>query len=311
MRVAAKRWLCDKGVMSTLELKGAYTALVTPFTESGEVDYSAFEALVERQIAGNISGLVPCGTTGETPTLTEREQIELVRRAVLVANKRVPIIAGTGSFSTKKTIETSRLALEAGASAVMVVMPYYSKPTQEGLVRHITTVAAAVDAPVVLYNIPGRTGIDLGPEATERICEHAANVIATKEATGNVLRCQDLKRRLGDRLTVLSGDDGLTLPMMAVGAAGVISVSSNVYPAQVSEIVRLALAGDFTAARKLHFAMLPVHDSMFIEANPGPVKAICAAKGWMREDVRLPLVSVSASTKAKLTAAIQAYEAAR
>lgn len=297
--------------MSTLELKGAYTALVTPFTETGEIDFPAYEALVERQIAGGIAGLVPCGTTGETPTLTDSEQIEVIRRTVAVANKRVPVIAGTGSFSTKKTIESSRQALEAGASAVMVVMPYYSKPTQDGLVQHVVTVAAAVGAPVVLYNIPGRTGIDLGPEATERICEKSANVIATKEATGNVLRCQDLKRRLGDRLTVLSGDDGLTLPMMAVGAAGVISVSSNVYPAQVSEIVRLALAGDFAAARRLHLAMLPVHDSMFIEANPGPVKAVCAAKGWMREDVRLPLVSVSETTKQKLSSVIQAYEAAR
>lgn len=297
--------------MSTLELKGAYTALVTPFTETGEIDFPAYEALVERQIAGGIAGLVPCGTTGETPTLTDSEQIEVIRRTVAVANKRVPVIAGTGSFSTKKTIESSRHALEAGASAVMVVMPYYSKPTQDGLVQHVVTVAAAVGAPVILYNIPGRTGIDLGPEATERICEKSANVIATKEATGNVLRCQDLKRRLGDRLTVLSGDDGLTLPMMAVGAAGVISVSSNVYPAQVSEIVRLALAGDFAAARRLHLAMLPVHDSMFIEANPGPVKAVCAAKGWMREDVRLPLVSVSETTKQKLSSVIQAYEAAR
>jgi len=294
---------------STLELKGAYTALVTPFTEAGEVDHGAFEALVERQIAGGIAGLVPCGTTGETPTLTDAEQVELVRRAAAVARGRVPVIAGTGSFSTKKTIEASRRALEAGANAVMVVMPYYSKPTQEGLVQHITAVAAAVDAPVVLYNIPGRTGIDLGPEATEKICEKSANVVATKEATGNVLRCQDLKRRLGDRLTVLSGDDGLTLPMMAVGAAGVISVTSNVYPAQVSEVVRLALAGDFAAARRLHLAMLPVHDAMFIEANPGPVKAAAALKGWMLDGVRLPLVPVAQGTRDRLEAALRSFEA--
>jgi 4-hydroxy-tetrahydrodipicolinate synthase len=298
--------------MSTLALQGAYTALVTPFTAEGDVDLGAFEALVERQIAGGISGLVPCGTTGETPTLTDDEQVELVRRAVKVSAGRVPVIAGTGSFSTKKSIEASKRALEAGASAVMVVMPYYSKPTQEGLVQHVTAVAAAVGgAPVVLYNIPGRTGVDLGPEATERICEKAANVVATKEATGNVLRCQDLKRRLGDRLAVLSGDDGLTLPMMAVGAAGVISVSSNVYPGPVSEVVRLALAGDFAAARRRHLALLPVHDAMFLEANPGPVKAACAWKGWMRADVRLPLVAASEGTRSKLEAILGAYEAAR
>jgi 4-hydroxy-tetrahydrodipicolinate synthase len=295
--------------MSTFELKGAYTALVTPFTEAGEIDVPAFEALVERQVSGGIAGLVPCGTTGETPTLTDAEQLDLVRRAVAVAGGRVPVIAGTGSFSTKKSIEASRRALEAGASAVMVVMPYYSKPTQEGLVQHITAVASAVEGPVVLYNIPGRTGVDLGVDATVQICERAANVVATKEATGNVLRCQELKRRLGDRLTVLSGDDGLTLPMMAVGAAGVISVTSNVYPAQVSEVVRLALAGDFAGARRKHLAMLPVHDAMFIEANPGPVKAACALKGWMRADVRLPLVAASEGTRGKLSAALQSYEA--
>jgi 4-hydroxy-tetrahydrodipicolinate synthase len=295
--------------MSTFELKGAYTALVTPFTEAGEIDVPAFEALVERQVSGGIAGLVPCGTTGETPTLTDAEQLDLVRRAVAVAGGRVPVIAGTGSFSTRKSIEASRRALEAGASAVMVVMPYYSKPTQEGLVQHITAVASAVEGPVVLYNIPGRTGVDLGVDATVQICDRAANVVATKEATGNVLRCQELKRRLGDRLTVLSGDDGLTLPMMAVGAAGVISVTSNVYPAQVSEVVRLALAGDFAGARRKHLAMLPVHDAMFIEANPGPVKAACALKGWMRADVRLPLVAASEGTRGKLSAALQSYEA--
>jgi 4-hydroxy-tetrahydrodipicolinate synthase len=297
--------------MSTLEFKGAYTALVTPFTEAGEVDWGAFEALVERQVVGGIAGLVPCGTTGETPTLTDAEQVELVRRAVVVAGKRAPVIAGTGSFSTKKTIEASRRALEAGASAVMVVMPYYSKPTQEGLVQHTVAVAAAVEAPVVLYNIPGRTGIDLLPEATERICEKAANVVATKEATGNVLRCQELKRRLGDRLTVLSGDDALTLPMMAVGAAGVISVTRNFFPAQVSELTRLVLAGDMAAARRLHFAMLPVHDAMFIEANPGPVKAACALKGWMRDTVRLPLVAPTEATRTRLAEALRAFEAVR
>lgn len=297
--------------MSMLELKGAYTALVTPFAADGEVDVASFEALVERQIAGGIAGLVPCGTTGEAPTLTDSEQVELVRRAVAVARGRVPVIAGTGSFSTKKTIEASRRAVEAGASAVMVVMPYYSKPTQGGLVEHVVAVASAVDAPVVLYNIPGRTGIDLGPEATEQICARASNVVATKEATGNVLRCQELKRRLGDRLVVLSGDDGLTLPMMAVGAAGVISVTSNVYPAQVSEVVRLALAGDFAAARRLHLALLPVHEAMFIEANPGPVKAAAALRGWMRGDVRLPLMAATEGTRGKVAAILQDYEGGR
>lgn len=293
---------------SKIEWKGAYTALVTPFDAAGEIDWAAFEALVERQIAGGIAGLVPCGTTGETPTLTDDEQVEVVRRTAAVARGRVTVLAGTGSFSTKKTIEASRRALAAGADAVMIVSPYYSKPTQEGLVQHFTAVAAAVEAPVVLYNIPGRTGVDLGVEATERVCAAARNVVATKEATGNVLRCQELKRRLGDRLTVLSGDDALTLPMIAVGASGVISVTSNLLPGAVSELVRLALAGDFAAARAKHLALLPVHDAMFIEANPGPVKTALALAGHQRADVRLPLVAVTEATRKQVAAALAAYE---
>ena len=293
---------------SNIEWKGAYTALVTPFDASGEIDWAAYEALVERQIAGGVAGLVPCGTTGETPTLSETEQTELVRRTAAVARGRVTVLAGTGSFSTRKTIEASRRALEAGADAVMIVTPYYSKPTQEGLVQHMTTVAASVDAPVVLYNVPGRTSVDLGVEATVRICEAAKNVVATKEATGNVLRCQELKRVLGDRLAVLSGDDALTLPMMAVGATGVISVTSNLLPAAIAEVVRLALAGDFAAARAKHLRLLPVHDAMFIEANPGPIKAALALAGHQRPDLRLPLVGVTAATRDRIAAALAAYE---
>jgi 4-hydroxy-tetrahydrodipicolinate synthase len=291
-------------------LQGAFTALVTPFDGAGEIDQGAFDALVERQIHGGIAGLIPCGTTGETPTLTEEEQVLLVRRAVAVSRGRVPVYAGTGSFSTKKTIEASRRAFAAGATGVMVVMPYYSKPTQEGLFQHIVAVAKAVDGPVILYNVPGRTSVDLGVETTERICAAAANVVATKEATGNVLRCQELKRRLGDRLTVLSGDDALTLPMMAVGASGVISVTSNVYPDRVSALVRLALEGRFAEARALHFRLLPVHDAMFIEANPGPVKAAAAHKGWMTEATRGPLVPVSEATRVKVGEALARFEAA-
>lgn len=291
-------------------LRGAYTALVTPFSADGEdVDIPALEQLVERQIAGKIAGLVPCGTTGETPTLTDSEQAEVIRRTVQVVRGRVPVFAGTGTFSTKKTIEASKRALEAGATGVMVVMPYYSKPTQDGLFEHVAAVARAVsDAPIILYNIPGRCGIDLAVETTERIASACPNVIATKEATGNILRCQDLKRRLGDRLTVMSGDDSLTLAMMAVGAAGVISVTSNVYPAEVSEVVALAEKGAWAEARAAHFRLLPVHDAMFIESNPGPVKAVAAAKEHMSASVRLPLVAASEATRAKLAEVVGRFE---
>lgn len=295
--------------MSYPKLENAFTALVTPFAADGEVDPAALEALVERQIAGGISGLVPCGTTGETPTLTDAEQVEVVRRTAQVAKGRAHVFAGTGSFSTKKTIEASKRALEAGATGVMVVMPYYNKPTQDGLVAHVKAVAAAIDCPIILYNIPGRSSVDLSVEATLRIVDACRNVVATKEATGNVLRAQELKRRLGDRLTVLSGDDALTVAMMAVGAAGVISVTSNVYPAEVSRVTKLANAGQWKEALALHQKLVPVHDAMFLEANPGPVKAVAAAKGHMLADVRLPLVPAGEATRQKLAEIVRGFEA--
>jgi 4-hydroxy-tetrahydrodipicolinate synthase len=293
----------DISRMSIL-LEGTYTAIVTPFSADGEsVDLAALEALVEAQIAGGVTGLVPCGTTGEAPTLTDDEQLAVVKKVVEVARGRVPVMAGTGTFSTKKTISASRRALEAGADAVMVVMPYYNKPSQDGLVAHVTAVAQAVSAPIVLYNIPGRSVVDLGVEATKRICDAAPNVVGIKDATGNVLRCQELVRVLGDRLTVLSGDDGLTLPMMAVGARGVISVTSNVRPRETSEVTRLALSGDFARARAQHLALLELHASMFVEPNPAPAKALLAAEGKMSASVRLPLVPASEACRAKVLAA--------
>ncbi len=297
-------------MLSPAQLEGAFTALVTPFSADGSrVDLDALTALVESQIQGGISGLVPCGTTGESPTLTEAEQVEVIRRTVEVAKGRVPVIAGTGSFSTAKTIASSKAALEAGADGVMIVMPYYNKPTQAGLVQHVLTVAAAIPkAPIVLYNIPGRTSIDLGVDATVTIFERASNVIGIKDATGNVLRCQHVLHRLGDRVSVLSGDDALTLPMMASGARGVISVTSNLYPKEVSEVCRLVKEGDFTEARAKHLALVPVHDVMFVESNPAPIKAALSLRGRMNASVRGPLVPASDETREKVLATINRYE---
>lgn len=280
--------------MSTRRLEGTLTAIVTPFTPDGEaVDLAALDALVEAQIAGGVSGLVPCGTTGESPTLTDEEQATVIKRVVEVTAGRVPVVAGTGSFSTKKSILASKAAVAAGADAVMIVMPYYNKPSQEGLREHALAIARAVPAPIVLYNVPGRTVIDLTAETTARICEAAPNVVAIKDASGNVLRCQELTRRLGDRLTVLCGDDALTLPMMSVGARGVISVSSNVRPREVSEVTRRALAGDWSGARAAHLALLELHGIMFVEPNPAPAKAALAAMGRMSPAVRLPMAPAS------------------
>jgi 4-hydroxy-tetrahydrodipicolinate synthase len=290
---------------SSLPLSGTFTALVTPFSmDSGEIDWSALDALVEAQIDGNVTGLVPCGTTGESPTLTDEEQLAVIKRVIAKAAGRVPVLAGTGSFSTKKSILASKAALDVGAAGVMIVMPYYSKPSQDGMREHVLAIARAAPCPIVLYNIPGRSVVDLSADTTARICDLAPNVVGLKDATGNVLRCQELKRRLGDRLTVLSGDDALTLPMMAVGASGVISVTSNVRPRAVSEVTRLVEKGDFAAARAAHLRLLDLHGLMHAEPNPAPAKAALADAGRMNATVRAPLVAASEGLRRKITEAL-------
>jgi 4-hydroxy-tetrahydrodipicolinate synthase len=305
--------------MPDFRFDGTYTALVTPFVdptvdESQPIDWAALDALVDAQVEGGVEGVVPCGTTGESPTLTADEYREVVRRTTArakagpSAKRKVKVIAGTGSYSTREAIERSRDAEKAGVDAVMVVVPYYNKPTQEGLYRHFTAVAAAVSVPVVVYNIPGRTGADLATDTLVRISEKAPNVLAVKEATGNVLRAQEIVRRLGDRVSVLSGDDALTLPMVAIGARGVISVTSNLLPAEVSRATRLALSGEFAAARAAHLALVGVHESMFVEANPAPIKAALAARGKMSAAVRPPLAPASDAARTTVLRALEAFE---
>ena len=296
-----------------MRFEGTYTALVTPFspTEGQPIDWEAFDALVADQLAGGITGLVPCGTTGESPTLTHEEHLAVVKRTVARAKGKAQIIAGTGSNSTKTAIELSREAETYGVDAVMIVVPYYNKPTQEGMYRHFMAVARSVKCPVVIYNIPGRSVVDLSADTLSRIVKDAPNVVATKEATGNVLRAQELVRRHGEALTVLSGDDALTLAMVAVGAKGVISVTSNVVPGAVTKATALALAGDAKAARAAHQALLPLHEVMFIESNPAPAKAALAHRGLMRDVVRGPLAEASESARAAVIAALKAYEEKR
>jgi len=287
--------------VTALSMKGTYTALVTPFTAEGhQIDFEALDALVERQIMGGVSGLVPCGTTGETPTLGPEEQKSVVERVVKAAKGRVPVFAGTGSNDTAKSIASSQAAMQAGADGVMIVMPYYNKPSQDGMHAHCVTIARAVEAPIILYNIPGRSVVDMSAETTERICADASNVIAVKDATGNVLRCQELKRRLGERLCVMSGDDGLTLGMMATGASGVISVSSNVLPKRVSAVTDLMSEGKLAEARAAHLGLLPFHGAMFVEPNPAPAKAALALLGICRADVRLPMLPVAEATRERI-----------
>jgi 4-hydroxy-tetrahydrodipicolinate synthase len=294
-----------------MRIEGTYTAIVTPFRdEPGQpVDWDAYDALVDAQVEGEITGIVPCGTTGESPTLTHQEHSAVIERTVLRAKGRIQVIAGTGSNSTHEAVATSQRAEHAGVDAVMVVVPYYNRPTQEGLYRHFVEVARSVRVPVVVYNIPGRTGADLAPETLARIAEAAPNVVATKEATGNVLRAQKIAQMMGPRMTVLSGDDALTLAMCAVGARGVISVTSNVLPAEVGRATRLALDGPAADARRAHFALLPVHEAMFLEASPAPVKAALALGGTIRDVVRGPLAPCTEGTRQLVAAALAAYAA--
>ncbi len=290
--------------------EGTFTALVTPFHEADKsIDWAAFERLIETQLGAGISGLVPCGTTGESPTLDRNEHLEVVRRTATLAKGQAIVLAGTGSNSTREAIALSQGAEQAGADAIMLVTPYYSKPTQEGLLEHYVSVAEAVSCPVVVYNVPHRTGVDILPETLARICERASNVVALKDASGNVLRAQELARTLGDRLTIFAGDDALALPSIAVGSRGVISVTSNVYPAEVARATRLALDGNMAEARRAHRRLFPVHEAMFFEANPAPVKAALAYKGIATEAVRSPLVACSSACRQRMLDVLRAFEA--
>jgi 4-hydroxy-tetrahydrodipicolinate synthase len=292
-----------------MKFEGTYTAIVTPFREGpGEpIDWDAFDALVEAQVAGGVAGIVPCGTTGESPTLTHEEQEAVIGRAVARAKKRIQVVAGTGSNATREAVAASQKAERAGADAVMIVVPYYNRPTQEGLYRHFVEVAKSVSVPVVAYNVPARSSADLLPETLARIAEAAPNVIATKEATGNVLRAQKIAQTMGPRMTILCGDDALTLPMCAVGARGVISVTANVLPAEVARATRLALEGPADQARRAHLALLPVHEAMFFEASPAPVKAAMASRGMLKDVVRGPIAPCTDGTRKAIVAALDAY----
>jgi 4-hydroxy-tetrahydrodipicolinate synthase len=295
-----------------VKLEGTYTAVVTPFHgERAGIDWDALDRILEDQLAGGIAGIVPCGTTGESPTLSQGEQREVVERvvsAVRTAHGRggkAQVIAGAGSSSTAHAGELARQAEKAGADAVMVVVPYYNKPTQEGLVRHFVAVAKAVSCPVVVYNIPGRSGVDLGVDAMGRILDAAPNVVATKEATGNVLRAQKLSARFGDRLTVLSGDDALTLPMIAVGARGVISVASNVLPGAVVASTSVALSGDAEKARAAHLRLLPFYEALFLEPGVASAKALLAHRGLCQNVLREPMTPIGDAARKTLLAAYE------
>lgn len=280
--------------------------MVTPF-RSGAVDLAAVESFTAWQVAEGIGGLVPCGTTGESPTVTAAEAKEIIATVVRVVGGRVPVIAGTGTNATAETIARTQAAQALGVDAAMIVMPYYNKPSPAGLLAHVRAVHDATELPLVLYNVPTRGTADLGVETVVAIAKHCPRVVALKEATGNVVRAQAVVAALGDRLTVLSGDDGLTLGMMACGARGVISVASNVVPAAVQGVVTAFLKGDVAESRRRQQALLGVYDAMFVETNPGPVKAALAWMGKIPAEIRLPMAWPSEASVAKTIAALEAF----
>ena len=282
--------------MPSLSFAGAHTALVTPFKD-GALDESALEALIEIQIQGGISGIVPVGTTGESPTLSHEEHRRVIEIAVKAAAKRILVIAGTGSNATSEAVELTVEAEKLGADAALLVAPYYNKPSAEGLYRHFKKVAEAVSIPIVLYSIPGRCGIEIPVSVVVRLAADCPNVLAIKEAGGSVERVNQLRTALPASFQILSGDDSLTLPFMAAGAVGVISVASNIIPAEVEGLVQSFLKGDISKAQEIQTRYYPLFRDLFIEPNPVPIKTALAAKGICKDDVRLPLCEMTKTNK--------------
>lgn len=285
--------------------KGSIVAIITPFI-NGAVDEEKLRQLVEFQIENGTDAIVPCGTTGESSTLDYEEHDRVIEIVIQQVNKRVPVIAGTGSNSTREAIELTRHAKELGADGCLLVTPYYNKPSQEGLFRHYHAVAEAVAIPQILYNVPGRTGVNLLPETVARLAEHA-NIVAIKEATGSLQQASEILDLCGDKIDVLSGDDFITFPMMACGAKGVISVVANIMPREVSSLVDAFFAGNMEEARRLHLHLLKISNAMFIETNPVPVKTAAALMGKCSDEVRLPLAPMSAANRSKLSGIMMSY----
>jgi 4-hydroxy-tetrahydrodipicolinate synthase len=290
-------------------MRGCATALVTPFTASGAIDERRMRNLIEYQIENGVRLLVPCGTTGESATLTEEEDRRVISLTVEVARGRAKVIAGTGSNSTSATIAYSRAARDLGVDAALVVAPYYNKPTQQGLFAHFTAVAESVpNLPVMIYNVPGRTSSNVSAETTLRLAREVKNIVAIKEASGNMSQIMTILRERPSDFLVFSGDDALTLPMIVLGANGVVSVASNEAPALMVEMVNAALSGDWNKARLLHFRLLPLMEGNFIESSPGPVKAGLALMGLIEENLRLPLVPVEEKTRLRMAQLLEELE---
>ncbi|HSU25758.1 MAG TPA: 4-hydroxy-tetrahydrodipicolinate synthase [Pyrinomonadaceae bacterium] len=287
-------------------MRGCATALVTPFRRDGSLDGECFQRLVERQIAGGVRLLVPCGTTGESVTMSEAERLQVIKLTVEVARrKNAKVVAGTGTNNTAATIDFTRKAREAGADAALVVAPYYNKPSQEGLFAHFSEIAKSVKGfPIMLYNVPSRTSSNISAETTLRLAESHENIVATKEASGNFPQVMEILRNRPRNFKVFSGDDLAALPLIALGADGLVSVCSNEIPKETSRMIEKALAGMISAARRIHYQILPLMEANFIESSPAPCKFVMKEMGLLEENLRLPLVPVTDASRKKLKAVI-------
>ena len=287
-------------------LTGSITAIITPF-KNGEVDYGAFERLIEFQIANGTDGILVCGTSGESPTLSYEEHESVIEFAVKSAKKRIHIMAGTGANSTEEALRFTTFAKAVGADSALLVVPYYNKPTQEGLYRHFSKIAKEVDIDIYIYNIPSRTGIEISVDTLERLAKDHPNIKGSKESTPNMDRISEILKRIPN-FTVFSGDDSLTLPMMSLGAKGVVSVVSNVMPKEIKELTSYALKGDFEKARNMHYYLLEMFKIMFIETNPIPVKTALSLMGMVKKEFRLPLCEMLPQNEEKLKEVLKRYK---
>jgi 4-hydroxy-tetrahydrodipicolinate synthase len=286
--------------------EGVYTALVTPF-KNGKIDYEALEKIIEMQIQGGIDGLVPMGSTGESPTVSFDEHKDFVKKVVKLVGKRVKIVAGTGANSTEEAIHLTKSAADNGVDGALLVNPYYNKPTQRGLIAHFEAVAKSVSIPIILYNIPGRTAVNFLPESISELLKRANNITAIKEASGDIVQMMRVIELCGNKLTLLSGDDNLLLPVLAIGGKGIISVASNFLPMDVKKVVTLFNENKYNEAREAFYKILPVMRVIFLETNPIPVKAAMEMLGYCSSDLRLPLVSLSDENKKILRQTLSAY----
>ena len=287
-----------------MQYAGAFTALVTPF-KNGKVDEEKYREFIEWQITEGIDGLVPCGTTGESATLTHQEHEEVIKICIDQAKKRVPVIAGAGSNNTAEAIRLTKFAKEAGADAALHITPYYNKPTQQGLVAHFKAIGEAVDLPLLVYNVPGRTALSVAPATMARMYKEIPNVVGAKEATGDMIQVSNIIELCGSGFDVLSGDDFTVLTLLALGGTGVISVVSNLLPKKMADLCKAFKAGDIAKARALHYEMMPISRACFVETNPIPVKTALAKMGRMGMEMRLPLVPMLPENEKVLDAALR------